>query len=95
VRAAVSNRGGWRSPEPTFGERVARSPAAKNFDGIASLLRYDVDFPALTPRRAWAPDDPPAVLEMWIGHVGVTAAAGSAVEGCALMRSDWRDSVAR
>jgi hypothetical protein len=55
-----------------IGERFARSLAAKDFDGVASLLTDDVEFRALTPRRTWAADDPPAVLEIlgtWFGEL--------------------------
>lgn len=53
-----------------LGERFARSLAAKDLDGVASLLTGDVEFRALTPRRNWAADDPTAVVEIlgtWFG----------------------------
>ena len=55
-----------------IGERFARSLADKDFGGVVSLLTDDVEFRALTPGRAWAADDPQAVLEIlgtWFGEL--------------------------
>lgn len=52
----------------TLGERFARALAAKDRDRLGELLHADVDFRALTPRRAWEAAGPDAVLEILLSN---------------------------
>jgi len=58
-----------RSDAALLGTEFARALAAKDFARAASLLHPEVDFAALTPRRAWdahAPEQVVAdVLRVW------------------------------
>ena len=41
----------------TLGERFARTPAAKDFDGMRALLHPEIDFRGMTPSRFWEASD--------------------------------------
>lgn len=46
----------------TLGAAFAEALAAKDFDRIAGLLHPEVDFRAVTPRKAWEAADAPTVV---------------------------------
>ena len=48
--------------ETSLGERYARALAEKDFAGIGELMAPDIEFRALTPRRAWEADDPSTIV---------------------------------
>lgn len=49
------------------GSRFASALAAKDRDAMRELLHPQVEFRALTPRKAWEADDPEAVMEIVFG----------------------------
>ncbi len=51
----------------TTGSRFASALAAKDRDAMRELLAPQVEFRALTPRKAWEADDPEAVVEIVFG----------------------------
>jgi hypothetical protein len=50
------------------GSRFASALAAKDTAAMLELLHPQIEFRALTPRRAWEADDSQAVLEIIFGH---------------------------
>jgi hypothetical protein len=50
------------------GSRFASALAAKDAKALRSLLDPQIEFRALTPRRAWEADDPQSVLDIVFGH---------------------------
>jgi hypothetical protein len=62
--AEVRDTGGM-----SVGRQFAEALAAKDFDQAAALLDPEVDFRALTPKRAWEASDPDhfatAILTKW------------------------------
>ena len=44
------------------GIAFARALAVKDFDRLAELMHPEIDFRALTPKRAWEAGDPDAVI---------------------------------
>ena len=53
---------------PASGSRFAAALAAKDAAALLALLAPQIEFRALTPRRAWEADDPQAVVEIVFGH---------------------------
>ena len=51
----------------TTGSRFASALAAKDAQALLAMLHPQVEFRALTPRRAWEADDPQAVVEIVFG----------------------------
>jgi hypothetical protein len=47
----------------SIGAAFAAALAAKDRDGVTSLLDANIDFKALTPRRSWEASDPDGVLD--------------------------------
>jgi hypothetical protein len=56
----------------SIGEQFAEALAEKDFGRVAELLDPEVDFRALTPRKAWKATGPAQVisevLEVWFGE---------------------------
>jgi hypothetical protein len=52
----------------SVGSRFANALAAKDAEALRAMLHPQVEFRALTPRRAWEADDPDAVLEIVLGN---------------------------
>lgn len=50
----------------TTGERFAHALAAKDRDGLVSLLGRPLDFQALTPGRHWSADDAVQVVDAFV-----------------------------
>jgi hypothetical protein len=51
-----------------LGRSFARAIADRDSDQLLGLLHPEVDFRALTPKRAWEAGDPEGVLEIVFGH---------------------------
>ena len=52
-----------------LGEKFAASLAAKDRDGLVSLLADDIDFRAMTPRKFWEPASPAEIVDdVILGH---------------------------
>lgn len=51
-----------------LGPRFAAALAARDAAAMRALLHPDVEFRALTPRRAWEADDPDAVVDIVLGR---------------------------
>lgn len=56
------------SEQQTTGAAFAAALAAKDSEAIVALLHPEIDFRALTPRRAWEAHDPDQVLETLFGN---------------------------
>ena len=56
------------SDQQTTGAAFAAALAAKDSEQMTALLDPQIDFRALTPRRAWEADDPGKVLETLFGN---------------------------
>lgn len=52
----------------TLGRQLARAIADKDESALRGLLADDVDFRALTPRRAWEAGNPDEVVDAVFGH---------------------------
>jgi hypothetical protein len=60
-----------------LGGAFAEGLARRDFDAAGSLLHREIDFAALTPRRAWAPQTHAEVIEVlrtWFATIEVDAA---------------------
>ncbi|HEY0517068.1 MAG TPA: hypothetical protein VGD00_08110 [Solirubrobacteraceae bacterium] len=51
----------------TIGASFARALAEKDADALRGLLHPQIEFRALTPKRAWEADDPGQVLDIVFG----------------------------
>jgi hypothetical protein len=51
-----------------LGEAYVEAVVAGDADGMRGLLAGDVDFRAVTPRRAWEAGTPDDVLDIVLGH---------------------------
>jgi hypothetical protein len=47
-----------------LGGAFAEALARRDFDAVGGLLHREIDFAALTPRRAWAPETHAGVIEV-------------------------------
>ncbi|HXD56136.1 MAG TPA: hypothetical protein VN618_15375 [Solirubrobacteraceae bacterium] len=56
------------SDQQNTGRAFAAALAAKDADRMTELLDGEIDFRALTPRRAWEASDPGQVLETLFGN---------------------------
>jgi hypothetical protein len=52
----------------SLGADFARALASKNSERIRELMQPDVEFRALTPKRAWEANGPEEVLSIVFGH---------------------------
>ena len=55
-------------PESHLGREFAEALAAKDRDRLRELIHPEIDFRALTPRRAWEATGPDEVLDIILGH---------------------------
>jgi hypothetical protein len=69
--AACRADGGSADPgDVAVGRAFAGALARRDFEAVAALLHPEIDFRALTPRRAWEPGTPSEVVELvrlWFG----------------------------
>ena len=49
--------------EPSLGERFARAVAAKDYEGLKSILHPTIDFRGMTPGASWEATDAETVIE--------------------------------
>ena len=76
----------------TMGEQFARALAEKDFGRVTELLDPEVDFRALTPRKAWEATGPAQVisevLEVWFGdRVAVLMVLEDILQTCRFRRA--------